>query len=359
MEVDLDGLFRQNGSFDYENYETPETGGSEAVWIPVVYSLVFLLGLAGNILLLVVLVRKRLRWSISDIFILHFAVVDILLLLILPFKASHATQHLCERILCKICGAVFNINFYCGVFLLLCITLDHYLSTIHAVRFNYRRTPNVAHISCLMVWVISLLLSIPEWIFLESKEDLEQDKHFCAHNYRRSGVDWLRPSRLLHHILGFLLPVAVLILCLSHIFLRRLAGSKGLQRQRPVMVILPLVGVFLLFWTPYNVTLFINTVINISEKPDSSESTGSLKTALVATSAFGCIHACLRPLLYLLLCPNIKKQVLGLLRCATVVEENSLWQLGVGEEAPHDQSDTREEMKQMTNNDHQGQAVQL
>ncbi|KAM6910556.1 C-X-C chemokine receptor type 3-like [Xenentodon cancila] len=359
MNAEFDGLFRQNGSYDYDNYESPDRRGAEAVWIPVLYSLVVLVGLGGNLLLLAVLVRKKLRWSMPDIFVLHLALVDILLLVTLPFMASHAALHLCEWILCKICGAVFNINFYCGILLLLCITLGHYLSTIHAVRLCSHRTPRVAHISCLVVWLISLLLSIPEWIFLESKEDLEQDKHFCAHNYLRFGGDWLQTSRLLHHILGFLLPVTVLIWCFSHILLGCLGSSKGLQRQRAVVVFLPLVAVFLLCWSPYNVALFIDTVINSSEQADSSESRGSLKTALVATSALGCVHACLRPLLYMLLFRNVKKQVLSLLSRATVAGTSSLWELGVGEEAPHDQSHTRQEMRQMTSDDHQGQGVQL
>lgn len=100
---------------------------------------------------------------------------------------------------------------------------------------------------------------------------------------------------------------------------------------------------------PYNITLIVDTIRSSLKKPND----GSLKTALTVTSALGCIHACLRPLLYLGLCTNFREQTLAMLRRATVESERSLWELGVGEEALPDQSHEGEELKQMTSVDHQ------
>lgn len=117
MEVDLDGLFRHNGTYDYdESYEYNddfESRGSKAVLIPVLYSVQLVVGLLGNGLLLVVLAQKRRSWTISDTFVFHQSVADISLLLTLPFWAAQAAQH-CGwcfgGFLCKISGAVFNVS---------------------------------------------------------------------------------------------------------------------------------------------------------------------------------------------------------------------------------------------------------
>lgn len=180
------------------------------------------------------------------------------------------------------------------------------------------------------------------------------EKMLCVHKYS------LVP-RLLHHTLGFLLPAAALIICCSCILLQMPRSSKGLREQRAVMVILPLVAFFLLCWVPYNITLTVDTFRSMSKEPadgSSGNPEGSLKTALMVTSALGCFHACVRPLLYFGLCGNFRKRILAMLRCAPVECESSLWELGVGEEALPHQSHEGEELKQMTSVDHQVQLTQ-
>lgn len=187
-----------------------------------------------------------------------------------------------------------------------------------------------------------------------------QEKTLCVHTYSKSATDWQLVSRLLHHMLGFLLPAATLIICCSCILLRLQRSSQGLQKQRSIMVILSLVVVFFLCWMPYNITLIVDTIRSSSKEHNDVDgnSEGSLKTALMVTSTLGCIHACFRPLLYLGLCANFRKWTLAILRCAPAESESSLWEFGVGEEALPDQSHEGEELKQMTSVDHQVQSSQ-
>uniref|UniRef100_A0A8C7IRT6 C-X-C motif chemokine receptor 3 n=1 Tax=Oncorhynchus kisutch TaxID=8019 RepID=A0A8C7IRT6_ONCKI len=210
----------------------------DAVFLPVFYSLTLVLRLLGNGLVLLVLVQRRRGWSVTDTFILHLCVADILLLLTLPLWAAQAAEEWSFGTpLCKITGAIFTINFYCGIFLLACISLDRYLSVVHAVQMYSRRKPWMVQASCLSVWLLSILLSIPDWHFLESVMDTRRDKQECVHNYpslSQSGFDWRLASRLLYHTVGFLLPSAVLLFCYSCILLRLQRGSQGLQKQRAV-----------------------------------------------------------------------------------------------------------------------------
>lgn len=356
MDVDLDGLFRQNGTYDYDlDYEYTEEfdpRGSRSVWMPLLYSLVLIVGLLGNLPLLAVLAQRKHSWRISDTFILHLGIADILLLVTLPLRAAQAVQSgLVSTILCKICGIAFNLNFYCGIFLLACISLDHYLSTVHSLRVFAGRNPRLVHISCLSAWLFSLLLTIPDWIVQADENVPAQEKSLCVLNY--SG-DAQMVARLFHHILGFALPAALLIFCCSSILFRMQCSLKSPQKRRAVLLILLLVGVFFLCWVPYNLTLIVDTLTRGAKTTRSA----SLKTALVVTSVFGCIHASLRPLLYLGLCANFRQQALAILRCVPVESESSLWGLGVDEEAPPEQNHSADELKQMTCVEQQIQSVQ-
>lgn len=365
-DVELGGIFCQNDTYEYnDDYSSPdiEESASKVVWVPILYLLVAIVGLLGNGVLLAVLVRRRRTWSFSDTFILSMSVADVLLLVILSFGAAQAIQYFGsfgQGFFCKIGAAVFNVNFYCGILLLVCITLDRYLSFVHATQLYSPRRRRLPHISCQLVWLISLILTIPDWIFVAAQKDSAQQIQ-CVHEYSNSATDWRLMSRLPHHMLGFLLPAtAVIVLCFC-ILLQLRVCSTGLKKQKSIMVLLPLVVVFFLCWIPYNITLIVDTFRGSAQKPDdglSENPGGLLKTALMITSSMGCIHACLRPLLYFGLCANFRKQILAILRGATVKSESSLWELSVGDKALPEQSHEEEELKQTENGNHQMQSVQ-
>ncbi|CAB1333973.1 unnamed protein product [Coregonus sp. 'balchen'] len=366
MALDLRGIFQENSTYNYdEDYVYKEDCSSEdgvgvrfgAVFLPMLYSLMLVLGLLGNGLVLVILVQKRRSWSVTDTFILHLGVADTLLLLTLPLLAAQAAGGWrFGTPLCKITGAMFTINFYCGIFLLACISLDRYLSVVHAVQMYSRRKPWMVQASCLSVWLLSLLLSIPDWHFLESVRDTGRDKVECVHNYpslSQSGFDWRLASRLLYHTVGFLLPSAVLLFCNSCILLRLQRGSQGLQKQRAVRVILALVLVFFLCWTPYNITLMVDTFQGRPGESDSESCENgrkALENILVVTFALACLHACLNPVLHLGLCRNFRRRVLDMVRCVERVQDDpnlSLWDSGVVEDSP-DQAEEKGTLNPMT-----------
>ena len=98
-----------------------------------------------------------------------------------------------------------KINFYCGIFLLACISVDRYLSIVHAAQMFSRKKAWLVHSSCLSVWLLSLLLSIPDWVFLQAvKDERRGDKTECIRDYMlfsQSTTEWRLhglPSALPH-----------------------------------------------------------------------------------------------------------------------------------------------------------------
>ncbi len=84
-----------------------------AVFIPALYAVAFVVGVLGNGVLLGVLVQSRRTWSVTDTFILHLGVADVLLLVTLPLWAAQAAQAggwTFGTPLCKITGVVFTVR---------------------------------------------------------------------------------------------------------------------------------------------------------------------------------------------------------------------------------------------------------
>lgn len=242
-----------------------------------------------------------------------------------------------------------QVNFYCGIFLLVCVVLDRYRSVRRAARcFSESRT---AWVTCLCVCLCSIGLAVPRGIFTETADVPGRDRTLCVESYSASSTVGQLLTRLLHHVLGFLLPAAILIVCCSCVVLRLRSSSRESQKQRASVVVLFSTAAFLLFWMPHNIALFLDTVRSRYE-----ESENSLKTALMVTSVFGCIHTCVRPLLYLCLSANFRAWALALLKRAPVEHAGSLWGLGVGEDEVREQSPMGEEQERMKDGNHQMQS---
>lgn len=119
----LEGLEDEYGNDSYVYDEDCCTGGDvcefgggkkfEAVFMPVIYSVALVVGILGNGVLLVVLAQSRRAWSVTDTFILHLGVADVLLLMTLPFwtaQAGQADGWTFGTPLCKITGTVFTVR---------------------------------------------------------------------------------------------------------------------------------------------------------------------------------------------------------------------------------------------------------
>uniref|UniRef100_A0A8C1IWQ9 Chemokine (C-X-C motif) receptor 3, tandem duplicate 3 n=1 Tax=Cyprinus carpio TaxID=7962 RepID=A0A8C1IWQ9_CYPCA len=332
MEVDLHGLFEENNTFDYDNYEYKEicpsstVSGALAVFMPLLYSVGFLCGLLGNGLVLAVLRLKTLNLSVMDIFVLLLSVADSLLLLTLPLWAVDAVKGwIMGTELCKLSGVLFEINFYCGIFTLACLSVDYYLSIVHGVQLFSRKKPVVVYCCCLIICVLCLLLSIPDLIFLSGSTD--QGKQECIYHYPPDS--WRLASRLPHLSVSLVL---VLLFCFSIVLLKLQHSSKCQQKKKgqSTAIIAALVLVFFICWTPYSITFIVNTFQSKDSVSSAVEEDceGRQWTASKITAVFGLLHCVVNPVIYFCLSKEFRHRVLTVIKfsaCKMESNDVSLW----------------------------------
>ncbi|XP_014908392.1 C-X-C chemokine receptor type 3-like [Poecilia latipinna] len=333
-----DSFYEDNGYEDADVCDLTKSMDFEAVFIPVLYSVVFVVGILGNGLVIAVLMKNRKTWSVTDTFILHLALADVLLLLLLPLWAAQSASLAGWPFgtpLCKITGAVFTVSLYCGIFLLACISVDRYLFIVHSTKMYTRRKPWVVQASCLVVWLVSLILSIPDWYFLEAVEDVRRSRTECVHNYFKISPEYFyilrMTARWLYHTLGFLLPSFVLVFCYSCILLQLGCGTKGLRKQRAFKVIVAVVAVFFICWTPLNITLIVDTIHQNNNSGTACGTRTSLQIARLVTESLGYLHCSLNPILYAFVGLKFQHQLLNILRSmgcklkTSLKSESSFW----------------------------------
>ncbi|NXN93171.1 CXCR5 protein, partial [Rhinopomastus cyanomelas] len=268
------------------------------VFMPLIYLLMFVVGAVGNALVLVILERSKRSRTTTENFVFHLTLANLALLLTFPFSVVESLAGwVFGRFLCKALSALHKINFYCSSALLGCVAVDRYLAIVCAVRTYRGRRAGSVHLTCAAVWLCSLLLALPDLVFVE----------VWAHDGNRSvcyfpevGLDgsnaWLA-TRFLYHAVGFLLPLLVMGYCYAAI-VRALCQSQRLQRQKAVRVAILVTGVFLLCWSPYHVVIFLNTLAKLEAFAKDCALEERLDVAIVVTEAIGFTHCCLNPVIY-------------------------------------------------------------
>ncbi|XP_029955973.1 atypical chemokine receptor 4b [Salarias fasciatus] len=308
-----------NDSYDY-NYEhsicdkeaVRSFGG---VFLPIIYALALVVGLAGNALVVVVYTsRLRLR-TLTDVCILNLAVSDLLLLFTLPFWAADAVHG--WRLgtgMCKFTSFLYSANFSCGMLLLACISVDRYRAVAHnpSGRTGAGARARIRWLLvCLSLWALAIILGIPELIFSTVKTTHHRTS--CTAIYPHSMALPAKASlELLEIILRFLLPFLVMVVCYCQVgrALSRAAGVRRERKWRALRVLLAVVAVFLLTQLPYSVVKLWRALDIIYMLVTDCEVSKGLDRALQVTESLALAHACINPLLYAFIGSSFRGHVL-------------------------------------------------
>ncbi|XP_059333275.1 C-C chemokine receptor type 4-like [Ammospiza nelsoni] len=298
--------------YDYYDsyYDAPKLCSKEGVrrfaasFLPVLYSLVFLVGLAGNILVIVVLFKyKRLR-SMTDVYLLNLAISDLLFVLSLPFWSYFTVdQWVFGTPWCKIISWIYLVGFYSGIFFIMLMSIDRYLAIVRAVLSLKARTTFHGFITSLVVWLVALSASVPELVFRESFK--EHNFTTCKPRFTGNFTTWKLFSTLEVNILGLLIPFIIMTFCYSMI-IKTLVHCRNDKKNKAVKMIFVVMIVFFFFWTPYNIVIFLQLLEFMGVIKDCQVSR-NLDYAFQVTEILGLFHCCLNPVIYFFMGEKFKK----------------------------------------------------
>ncbi|XP_026861045.2 probable G-protein coupled receptor 34 isoform X2 [Electrophorus electricus] len=153
------------------------------VLLAVSYSLIFLLGLVGNVLALWVFLRLHTKKNSVWIFLVNLAMADLLLVICLPLRVAYHVNHehwAFPSVLCKFVGNAFYTNMYISIVLLGLISVDRYLKLQKVSKKQRFLSSRQSKVTCCLLWVLAIGVMVTLIVF--AKDQAEPNK--CFH-YRR------------------------------------------------------------------------------------------------------------------------------------------------------------------------------
>lgn len=293
-------------NYTYEEGAVCDTdSGFESIFLPCMYSLVFVLGIVGNGLVVVIMGYQRRYRTMTDKYRLHLSVADLLFVFTLPFWSIDASHNwYFGNALCKVVNIIYTVNLYSSVLILAFISLDRYYAVVHATNSTGPRKMLVNRLVYVGVWLPAILLSVPDMVFAQI--DYLNDRVICDRIYPlESFQSWRIAFRIQEMVVGFILPGLVILICYC-IIISKLSNSTGFQKRKALKITVILIVTFFICWLPYCIVISFHTVMLMRESAYSCEMENIVVASITITEAFAFFHCCLNPILYAFVGVNFK-----------------------------------------------------
>ncbi|NXN86337.1 CCR8 protein, partial [Bombycilla garrulus] len=274
---------------------------------PVLYSLLFATGLVGNALVLWILTVFMKIKTMTDVYLLNLTVSDLLLVFSLPFLVQYSivSQWTFGNALCKIISSIYFIGFYSNVFFITIMSVDRYMAIVRSLHVQGVRTSAIGFITSLLVWAVAILASMPDLLF--SQEVNDNNRILCLPHYPGGNNGWKTFSNFEVNVLGWLIPVVVLIFCYYNI-LKSLQKCHTKNKYKAIKLVFIVGIVFFLSWTPVNIVLFLDSLRNMSII-NNCQTSQRLDLAMELTEALSFVHCCLNPVIYAFVGEKFKRHL--------------------------------------------------
>ncbi|XP_050949381.1 chemokine XC receptor 1-like [Labeo rohita] len=273
---------------------------------PIIFIIVVLFSCVGNTLVLWVLVKYENLKSLTNTLLLNLALSDLIFTFGLPFWAYYYMYGwTLGDPACKAVNFVFYTGYYSSIIILTVLTVHRYMAVVHPMSVVMSRKSLHYYATSIVIWIISLCAAIPQARF-NSVVSSSVDVFIDAQNNDTSVVllcdfdgeiNWKLISTYMQN--SFFI-IAFVITAFCHTVI--LGWLFRSTRRKTMQLILFMVVFFFLGWGPYNVAIFLDSLISWEIGLFSDcKLTESLDYLIYVSRMVAFSHCCLNPLFYVIM----------------------------------------------------------
>uniref|UniRef100_H2MR89 G-protein coupled receptors family 1 profile domain-containing protein n=1 Tax=Oryzias latipes TaxID=8090 RepID=H2MR89_ORYLA len=265
---------------------SPPSMDSRGVLPAVIMSLSFLLGVPGNIAVIILKPNFQQLSSMTQSLMLNLAVSDLLFLLTLPLWIySLLYSWIFGLLACKILAYLMYCSVYGSVLTIVLLSFQRYMLIVHQEFYNKTKM----RLLLVLLWLVAMTLSIPAYLVTHETPD----KHWLRCRNQYSCPSEKLAVLLTEILVGF---AAFFIVAFSYIQLyRKVNRAAFFNNPQTSRLVTSIIIVFFVLWIPYH-TINILRVGATALHNEKLEKRFAQVQDIVNALAF--INSCLNPLLY-------------------------------------------------------------
>ncbi|XP_022065088.2 2-oxoglutarate receptor 1-like [Acanthochromis polyacanthus] len=225
-------------------------------YLPVAYSIIFIVGLVGNITSISIYATKLRPWKSSSIILVNLALTDLLYVLSMPFLIHYYTNQEAWTLgdfMCRLVRSGFHLNLYGSILFLTCLAVFRFVVVMKPLKAAQVQQKLWGVAACSAVWIVAAAKITPMLTVISV--DVKDNKTSCldfASSMSGRGMEWYG---WLLTALGFLLPLVVVFMCYIGVAkeLEKGPDASSPARMRARRVTVLILVVFVTCFLPYHV----------------------------------------------------------------------------------------------------------
>ncbi|KAJ4940277.1 hypothetical protein JOQ06_026586 [Pogonophryne albipinna] len=310
----------------------PELPYSAKTTFVIMYMLIFLLALAGNSLVIYIVLKKRAIQTATDIFICSLAVSDLLITFFcIPFTLLQniSSEWFGGVLVCKTVPFVQTTAIVTGILTMTCIGIERYQGIVFPLKMRRQYSSKRAYKMLGLVWLASVIVGSPMLFVqqLEVKYDFLYDHyHVCCQESWRSHTHRQVYTTFIMVAL-FLLPLAAMLFLYTRIgielWIRKRVGDSSVlntmnhremvkitrKKKRAVKMMITIVLLFTICWAPFHTVHMLFEYNDLENKYDGV----TVSMILAIVQAMGFFNSFNNPIVYAFMNENFKKSCVSTL----------------------------------------------
>ncbi|XP_069059220.1 P2Y purinoceptor 3-like [Pleurodeles waltl] len=262
------------------------------ILLPVVYSVVFVVGLSLNLTVILQIWLSRKVLTRTKIYMLNLATADLLYVCSLPLLIYNYSNHdywPFGDFTCRFVRFQFYSNLHGSIMFLTCMSFQRYLGICHPLSsWHKKRGKKFTWIVCVVVWFIVVAQCLPTFVYAST--GTQRNRTVC---YDLSPPD--RSARYFPYgitltITGFLIPFMVILVCycsMTKILCQKdemIGPAVRKKKDKAIRMIIIVVIVFAISFFPFHLTKTIYLIVRSLEG-----------VPCLVLQTFAIVYKCTRP----------------------------------------------------------------
>ncbi|XP_036400070.1 leukotriene B4 receptor 1-like [Megalops cyprinoides] len=277
------------------------SGNADHVAPSVVMGLCCLVGVPGNIAVVVVIAHNFKRENFTLKLMLNLAVSDLLCLITLPvwiYSLLYGWSF--GPAVCKFISYLVYCSLFASVLTVTLMSVQRYLTVLYTQCWARLRGTG-ERVLLVTLWGLAGVLSCPVFVVRDVVAEENGTVH-CTRHYRSDTEEVT--TLLLETVLAFVLPFSILVtsyFCLH----KKVNQTAFFSSQRMTKLVTSIVVTFFIFWFP----LHVINILGISAVFLKSKTLENFcKTSWLITTALSFINSCVNPFLYAFASRNLRQE---------------------------------------------------
>ncbi|XP_064356049.1 proteinase-activated receptor 2-like [Dromaius novaehollandiae] len=308
-----------------ESYEVDDfaakalTGKLTTVFLPIVYIIVFVVGLPSNAMALWVFFFRTKKKHPAVIYMANLALADLLFVVWFPLKIAYhvnGNNWLFGEGLCKVLVAFFYGNMYCSILFMTCLSVQRYWVIVNPLVHSRKKSEIALGIS-LAIWILISLGTIPLYLVNQTT--------YISHLNITTCYDVLPANVLAHDLFNYFLSLAIglflfpaLLTAVAYILMIKTLNASisdintGKKRKRAIKLIITVLAMYLICFTPSNVLLVVHYLLL------KTHGQSYLYVSYITALCLSTLNSCIDPFIYYYISKDFRDNLKNALLCRSV-----------------------------------------